>query len=97
MGGRVHAICNDTDIIALGERAHQAFPECPLLGVDVIRERQSGHLLVLEVNPHGAVWHFSSPLAKTFLPDHVRERYAQFKALDRAADLLIEKTRASAC
>ena len=31
MGGRVHAICNDTDIIALGERAHQAFPECPLL------------------------------------------------------------------
>jgi hypothetical protein len=97
MGGRVHAICNDTDIIALGERAHQAFPECPLLGVDVIRERQNGHLLVLEVNPHGAVWHFSSPLAKTFLPDHVRERYAQFKALDRAADLLIEKTRASAC
>jgi hypothetical protein len=32
----------------------------------------------------------------TFRPDYVRELYAQFGALDRVAQLLIEKTRAEA-
>jgi len=91
MGGRIRSICNDAEIIALGERVHQAFPECSVLGVDIIRDSQTGQLYVLEVNPYGAVWHLSSPLARTFSPDHVRELYAQFNALDRVADLLIQK------
>jgi hypothetical protein len=97
MGGHIRSICNDSEIISLGERAHQAFPECPVIGVDIVRESQSGRLYVLEVNPHGAVWHLSSTLAKRMDPEHVRERYAQFNALDLAADLLIQKTRAEAC
>jgi hypothetical protein len=98
MGGRIRAICNDAEIISLGERAHAGFPECPLLGIDIIRDRQGDRLYVIEVNSHGSVWHFSSPLAKrTFDPGHIRELYAQFNALDRAADLLIQKTRAEAC
>ena len=97
MGGRIRSICNDAEIIALGERVHQAFPECSVLGVDIIRDSQTGQLYVLEVNPYGAVWHLSSPLTKTFSPEHVRELYAQFNALDRVADLLIQKTRAEAC
>lgn len=97
MGGHVRAICNDPEIISLAERAHQIFPECPVIGVDIIRDSQSGRLYVLEVNPHGAVWHLSSPLAKTMEPEHVQERYAQFDALNLAADLLIEKTRTEAC
>lgn len=97
MGAPVLSICNDFEIISVGERAHQAFPECGVLGVDIIRERQSGRLYVLEVNCHGAVWHLSSPLAKKLDPQHIRERYAQFNALDRAADLLIQKTRMAAC
>ncbi len=98
MGGRVRSICNDAEIIALGERAHAVFPECPLLGVDIIRETQSGRLYVLEVNSHGAVWHLSSQLAKkTMDPEHIRDLYSQFNALDRAADLLIQKTRNDAC
>jgi hypothetical protein len=36
----------------------------------------------------------SSSLSKT--PEHKQELYAQFNALDRAADLLIQKTRAEA-
>jgi D-alanine-D-alanine ligase-like ATP-grasp enzyme len=97
MGGRIRSICNDPEIISLGERAHQAFPECPVIGVDIIRESSTGRLHVLEVNPHGAVWHLSSPLAKKMDRKHVRELYAQFNALDLAADLLIQKTRAEAC
>jgi hypothetical protein len=94
MGGRIGSICNDPEIIALGQRAHQAFPECPVIGVDIIRETQSGRLYVPEVNPHGAVWHLSS---HTRDPEYVRGRYAQFNALDLAADLLIQKTRTEAC
>lgn len=97
MGGHIRSICNDPDIISLGQRAHQAFPECPVIGVDIIRERQSGRLYVLEVNPHGHVWHFSSPFAKKLDSEYVRARYAQFNALDLAADLLIQKTRTDAC
>jgi hypothetical protein len=97
MGGRIRSICNDPEIISLGERAHQAFPECPVIGVDIIRESSSGRLYVLEVNPHGAVWHLSSPLAKKMDRKHVRELYAQFNALDLAADLLVQKTRSDAC
>ncbi len=93
MGGQVRSLCNDPEIIALGERAHDAFPECPVLGVDIIRDIHTGRLYVLEVNPHGNVWHLSSPLAKTVDPEYVRARYAQFNALDRAAELLIQKTR----
>lgn len=96
IGGKIRSICNESEIIALGERAHASFPECPVLGVDIIREIKTGRLYVLEVNPHGAVWHLSSPFAKTLDPDHVRELYGQFNALDRAAELLIHKTRADA-
>jgi len=96
MGGHVRTICNEEKIIALGERTHEAFPECPVLGPDIVRDTQSGRLYVLEVNPYGAVWHLSSFLAKELDPEHVRARYAQFNALDRAANLLIEKTRSDA-
>ena len=97
MGGHVRTICNEEKIIALGERTHEAFPECPVLGPDIVRDTQSGRLYVLEVNRYGAVWHLSSSfLAKELDPEHVRARYAQFNALDRAANLLIEKTRSDA-
>jgi glutathione synthase/RimK-type ligase-like ATP-grasp enzyme len=97
MGGRVRAICNDPEIISLGERAHQAFIECPLIGVDIVRESESGRLYVLEVNPHGSVWHLSSPLARKMEPEHVQQLYTQFNALDLTADLLVQKTRSDAC
>ena len=88
MGWRRHLICDEKKIIVLGERTHEAFPECPVLGPDIVRDTQSGRLYVLEMNSYGAVWLRS--LAKKLDPEHVRARYAQFNALDRAADLLIQ-------
>jgi hypothetical protein len=94
--GRLRQISNDPEIVALGESVHVAFPECPVLGVDIVREVGSGKLYIMEVNPLGP-WHLSSNLAKTGISaEHRRERYAQFGALDRIARLLIEKTRAEA-
>jgi glutathione synthase/RimK-type ligase-like ATP-grasp enzyme len=94
--GRVRTLCNDPEIIALGERAHSAFPECPTIAVDFIRNADTGELCVLEVNPEGRSWHFSSVTSRTFTAEHIRDLYSQFNALDRTAELLIEKTRAEA-
>ena len=95
--GRLRTVSNDGEVIALGERAHAAFPECPVLGVDVVRDSDSGNLYVMEVNPAGDTWHFSSLLTRNFFTaEHVEELYAQFGALDRVAQLLVEKTRTEA-
>ena len=95
--GRVRSVWNDAELIALGERAHAAFPGCPTLGVDLLRDVNTGKTYVMEVNPAGDTWHFSSLLTKNFCtPEHTRDLYAQFGALDRVAELLIEKTRLEA-
>ena len=96
IGGRTFSLCHAPEIISLGEATHKAFPECPVIGVDIIRDSQSRRLYVLEVNPHGAVWHLSSTLSRKLDPAVVRGLYAQFNALELAADLLIQKTRAEA-
>jgi hypothetical protein len=95
--GRARIVWNDTEIISLGEAAHAAFPEIPVLGVDVVRDTESKQLFVMEVNPKGDTWHLSSLLNKNFFTEqHTRDLYAQFGALDRVAQSLIEKTRAEA-
>jgi hypothetical protein len=95
--GRARTVWNDVEIISLAEKAHSAFPEIPVLGVDVLRDAESKRLFVMEVNPKGDTWHLSSSLNKNFFPEqHARDLYAQFGALDRVAQLLIEKTRAEA-
>jgi hypothetical protein len=94
--GRIRTVCNDPEIIALGEQTHSAFPECPTVAVDIIRDADTGRLCFMEVNPEGLSWHFSSVTSRTFTADHIRDLYSQFNALDRTAELLIEKTRAEA-
>src|SRR5262249_10948287 len=95
--GRMRTVCNDPEIIALGEQTHAAFPECPTLGVDLLRDLDTGKIYVMEVNPAGDTWHLSSLLTKNFFtPEHTRDLYTQFGALDRIAQLLIEKTRLEA-
>ncbi len=95
--GRARTAWNDTEIISLGEKAHRAFPEIPILGVDLVRDAESKRLFVTEVNPAGDTWHLSSLLTKNFFTEqHRRDLYAQFGALERVAQLLIEKTRAEA-
>jgi ATP-grasp domain len=95
-GGTARKIWNDPEIISLGEKAHAAFPEIPVLGVDVVREAGSKRLFIMEVNPKGDTWHLSSLLSKSLTEQQRRDRYEQFGALDVAARSLIEKTRADA-
>lgn len=92
---RVRSLCYEPDVLALAKAVAPAFPEVPTLGVDIVRERATGRLFVLEVNPGGNTWHFSSRVV-TLLPSLRDETYRQYNALEKAAKLLIEKTRTEA-
>jgi hypothetical protein len=82
-------LCFDEDVIRLGELAHAAFPNIPLLGFDIVREVPSGKLYVLEANAIGYVWNFNS---------HQVANYGfsfeeQFDGVSKAAYILAEKTQ----
>jgi hypothetical protein len=87
---------NDPDVLNLARRAYAAMPAIPLQGVDIIREQATGRLFVLEVNPGGNTWHFSSRHTQHFQDNpHATsraERIAQFGAWGVAARALIRKT-----
>ena len=83
-------------------------PDVPLLGMDIICEEKSGKPYVLECNPGGNTWHFSSKLTAgvrrrmggvTLVGEKKAELLGrqmlidQFGAWDRAAEVLVEKTR----
>jgi hypothetical protein len=84
----------DSDVLELARRAASAISEFPCLGLDIIREKSTGNLFVLETNSGGNVWHLSSTVS--IEPKQRRQMYNQFGALDVVADALIEKTRREA-
>ena len=101
----------EQDILDLSVRVGRALPDIPLLGMDIIREEKSGKPYVLECNPGGNTWHFSSKLTTgvrrrmggvTVVGEKKAEVLGrqmlidQFGAWDRAAEVLVEKTRALA-
>lgn len=58
----------DPDAAEIGRQVAAALPDVPLLGVDILREPESGRLSVLECNAGGNTWFFSSDLGS-----HVRQ------------------------
>jgi hypothetical protein len=54
----------DPDVLELARKVHAAFPNIPRLGTDILREAATGKLYVLERNPGGNTWHFSSPIGR---------------------------------
>ncbi|MEP7172012.1 MAG: hypothetical protein ABI705_00850 [Aestuariivirga sp.] len=102
----------EEDVVALARRVHDAFPNVPLLGTDILREQGTGKLFVIECNPGGNTWHFSSKMnlplrlkmggTSVVGPEkaHAIARQMhidQFNAFDRAARILTEKTQTLAC
>jgi hypothetical protein len=94
-GGRgcTITLSDDKEVIELGERAHQAFPDHPLLGVDIARERSTGKLFILEVNAVGKIWPFGPGVLRSFEEGHGIRLDEQFDALDRAARVLAREAR----
>ena len=83
----------DPEIISLGEKVHGAFPEIPVLGIDIIREQPSGNLFVLEVNSPGRTLHFSSRAGLSIQKYAGFDLEAQFDGLRKAGRILAEQTR----
>ncbi|ABS64905.1 hypothetical protein Plav_3300 [Parvibaculum lavamentivorans DS-1] len=83
----------DPEVLAFARRAAEAMPRIPLQGLDIIREERTGRLYILEANPGGNTWHFSSKLAEEGRKEVSREeRMAQFDAWGVAAQVLAERT-----
>lgn len=87
----------DEEVIRLGEAAHSAFPDIPLLGADIVREVPSGKLYILEVNAIGYIWHFSSSMGISFQNQFNFNLESQFDGLTKAAHILATKTQGTAC
>ena len=105
---RERVLRHEEDAIALARRVHEVFPTVPLLGIDIVREETTRRLFVIECNAGGNVWHFSSkvnaPLRVLFgggkqVGEETAEQIGrqmhidQFGAFDRAAEVLVRKTR----
>ena len=86
-------LCFDDAVIGLAERAYAAFPDIPLLGVDILREMPSGRLYVVEVNALGFNWNFTER-ERAEWPVDVE---SQFDGVRKAARVLAERTRVLAC
>ena len=87
-------LVHDTEVIAFAKKiAHRAFSNIPLLGQDIIRDRTSGQLFCLEVNPYGSTWNFSTATGRALQKRDNINYQNQFNAFELAARVLIEKTR----
>jgi hypothetical protein len=95
-GERTVTLNYDPEILAFGASTAAAFPDVPVLGVDVIRDAETGLLYALEVNAGGLTWHTSSNLGIVLQRDRKIDLVTQFGAREIVADALIERTRAEA-
>lgn len=81
------------DVLELARQAAGAFPEIPLLGVDVVRDADTGRLYVLEVNASGYVWHFSSKAGWSIQQEFDLDLESQFDGIRKSAMILISEAR----
>jgi hypothetical protein len=86
-------LADDADIIALAERAHRiAFPECPVLGFDIVRDVETGEVFVLESHTQGS-WLFSGDVGRKMQADNHIDFAGQFGAFEKAAGVLARAAR----
>ena len=88
---RHRAFVSDADVLDMARHMSRILPDVPLKACDIIREWKTGRLFVLEVNPGGNTWHFSSKVGRRELVNG-QKRHEQFDAFALAADLLIART-----
>jgi hypothetical protein len=95
--GQTKTLCYEDDVLALARAAWGAIPEVPFHACDVVREKRTGALYLLEINPGGNTWIFSrenTPKVIAELGGYDLKR--QFNAFETIADALIERTRLEA-
>jgi hypothetical protein len=92
-GPRDVGYCYDEDVLAMAAATYRAIPEVGFQAIDVRREKGTGRLYCLEINPGGNTWNFSSPRARAIPTIDGIRREDQLGAWKIAAEALVEKTR----
>lgn len=85
-------LANEPDLLALTRQVHAALPELSFLGLDLVRDAGDGRLYVVEVNQR-LCWTLSNGAGKKIQAQFGLDFYAQYGALDLAADALVAATR----
>jgi hypothetical protein len=87
----------EPDLLKLAADAYRAIPEVPLQACDIVREKVTGRLYLLEVNPGGGTWMFSSESSASYKQSlGISDLAAEFDAFRTIARILVERTRADA-
>lgn len=85
----------EADVLALGERAANAFPEIPVIATDIIRDAETGQLFCLEANV-GNLAALSAPICRELRADlGTQAMLDQFGAYDVIAEAFLEKLEAA--
>ena len=89
-------VTRDPDMLDLAARAYRAVPQAALQACDILRAK-TGELYLLEINPGGGTWMFSSPSAQVYREGlGVADLAIEFDAFRVIAQALVERTRAEA-
>lgn len=87
----------EPDILKLAADAYRAMPQIALQACDILRERDTGRLYLLEINPGGGTWVFSNERSAGYREAlGVADLTAQFDAFRTIARTLVERTRQEA-
>jgi len=87
----------EKDVLDLARKTFHAIPEVALHGCDIIRESGTGRLFVLEINPGGNTWSFSSQWAGLLRTElGMPDLSTQFDAWRTCARVLVQHTRQDA-
>lgn len=94
---RITYTTREPDILKLAADAYRAMPDVALQACDILREKDTGRLYLLEVNPGGGTWMFSSRSAAGYRQAlGVSNLTLEFDAFRTIARVLVERTRAEA-
>lgn len=86
------ALSAEPDLMELARGVHGVFPEIPLLGIDFVRDFETGRPYIVEVNSAGLCWHFTSPGGLRLQREMGFNLEAQFDGRRCAAKILAERT-----
>jgi hypothetical protein len=87
------SLTDDPEILEMSRRVHAAFPHVPSLGIDLIRDANSGQIFVLEVNPSGDSWSLSNKPGRAIQAQFNIDFYEQFGALDIIYEASVDAAR----